>query len=135
MSTLSRASACRAEASGEGGASLVVMLMAGGGGHGLLDFLVETERETFHFGEVTAALFWRHDLADGHEVLEHLRLALAAKFAELNQFLLGGGSDVGPISQRGFDFGSFGGDARTHLGALRFIAFMKLPDARHVGIT
>src|SRR5450631_1447358 len=75
MSARSRASAGCAEASGQGWAS-VVMLMAGVARHGLLHQIVGAERQLLHFSKVASALFRQHRLADGDEMLEHLRLAL-----------------------------------------------------------
>ena len=75
------------------------MLMAGGSGHGLFGLFVEAEREALHFGEVTAALFRRHGLADCGEMLEHLRLALGAEFGDFSQFLLRDRPDVGGAIQ------------------------------------
>src|SRR5690242_21684311 len=78
----------RSRASGEGGRS-VVMLMARIARHGLFRLFVEAERETFHLGKITLSLFRRHGLADGDEMLQHLRLALCAQFGDFVQFCLG----------------------------------------------
>ena len=69
------------------------MFVAGVVGHGLLDFLVGTERDFFHFSEIPAALRRGHGLADGDEMPEHLPLALCAEFAQFGQFFLGSGGD------------------------------------------
>ena len=68
--------------------SVVVMLMAGGSGHGLFGLFVEAEREALHLGQIPSALFRRHGPADFGEMLEHLRLALGAERGDFGQFLL-----------------------------------------------
>src|ERR1035438_1940275 len=132
MSARSRASAGCAEASGEGWAS-VGMLMAGvaRSRHAGFHLLVRAERELLHFNKVAPALFRRHRLADGDEVLEHLRLALRPQSGDFVQFCLRFGGNVGAAAQDGFQFALFRGDLRTHLGAFRQIAFMQFADARH----
>src|ERR1019366_624252 len=52
--------------------SVCSMCVAGVVRHGLLDLLVGTERELFHFGKITPAFLRRHGLADSNAVFNHL---------------------------------------------------------------
>src|SRR4051794_26395547 len=102
MSALSRASTCRAEATGEGWGSIVSMHFPVG--HGLLDVFVQSQRDLLHFGEITFPLLRRHRAADFGKMFEHLRLAFRAKLAELGQFLLRFSRDVCSVAQRSGNF-------------------------------
>ena len=57
-----------------------------------------------------------------------------AEFAKFGQFILHLDGDVRAVAQCGLNFPLFGRDQRAHFGALRHIAFVKRPDARHLGI-
>ena len=86
------------------------------------------EREPFHLGKIASALLWRHRLADGNKMLEHLRLASRPQRGDFTQLGLRLGGEIGAIAEDGCKFTFLRGDLCTQLGALRQITFMQLAD-------
>ncbi len=92
------------------------------------------ERHFFHFGEVAPALFGRHGLADGQEMLEHLGLALGAQGGHFIQFGLRLGGDIGAAGQEAASSSAFFAAICAQISPHFGVACVQFPDARHFGV-
>src|SRR5438105_1769800 len=115
--------------------SMVSMNMAGmwGIAHRLFELLMGTQRQALHFLEITFALIRRHGPADFLKMPEHLRLALRAKSAQLDELLLSNCCSLGLICQGGIYLAALGGDSFAHFTALWQVTFVQQANAVHLG--
>src|ERR1035438_10422309 len=115
-------------------ASVVSMRGRRVGGHRVLNLLVETKGKVLHLGQVTAALFGRHGLADFIEVPQHVGLALGSESGDLSQLLLRLRSHALRVVQHGLKLLLLGGDTGAVFVTLGQVTFVQLPDALHLGV-
>src|ERR1039458_5311578 len=115
-------------------ASVVSMRGRRVGGHRVLNLLVETKGKVLHLGQVTAALFGRHGLADFIEVPQHVGLALGSESGDLSQLLFRSRSHALRVVQHGLKLPLLGGDTGAVFMTLGQVTFVQLPDALHLGV-